>query len=43
LRSISDLQTVPALLKARGYSDADVAGIMAGNAIRFFQEALPSS
>jgi membrane dipeptidase len=43
LRSIADLQTVPALLQARGYSDADVAGIMAGNAVRFFRESLPQS
>jgi membrane dipeptidase len=41
LNSIADLQKVPALLKARGYSDEDVAGIMGGNAVRFFARALP--
>ena len=42
LNSIADLQKVLALLKERGYSDADVAAIMAGNAVRFFAEALPA-
>lgn len=40
LNSIADLQKVPAMLAARGYSDADVADVMSGNVVRFFQGAL---
>jgi membrane dipeptidase len=43
LNTIADLQKVPAMLRDRGYSDADVAAIMAGNAVRFFEEALPAA
>jgi membrane dipeptidase len=43
LTRISDLQKVPDMLRARGYSGADVTNIMAGNAIRFFTEALPKA
>ncbi len=39
LESIADLQTIPGLLAKRGYSDADVRGIMHGNWIRFLNEA----
>ena len=37
--TIADLQRFPALLRQRGYCDADVAKIMHGNWIRFFTEA----
>ncbi|MGH2350305.1 MAG: dipeptidase, partial [Chloroflexota bacterium] len=40
LNTIADLQQVPAMLKTRGYSDDDVANVMAGNVIRFFEQAL---
>jgi len=43
LNSIADLQKVPAMFKARGYSDEDVANIMHGNFLRFLREALPGS
>lgn len=39
LDTIADLQTVPALLRKRGYDDAAISGIMHGNWLRFFQEA----
>lgn len=39
LDTIADLQKLPAMLKARGYKDADIEGIMIGNWIRFFREA----
>jgi len=41
LNTIADLQKVPAMLRERGYSAEDVIGIMAGNAVRFFERALP--
>ncbi|MBI3969777.1 MAG: membrane dipeptidase [Chloroflexi bacterium] len=40
LNTIAALQKVPALLTERGYSDDDVAAIMGGNAVRFFERAL---
>jgi len=40
--TIADLSKIPALLKSRGYSDADVDGIMYGNFVRFLGEALPT-
>ena len=43
LNTIADLQKVPAMLRERGYSEADIAAIMAGNAVRFFERALPGS
>lgn len=36
-----DLQQLPDLLSQRGYSDADINGIMHGNWLRFFMEVLP--
>jgi membrane dipeptidase len=42
LDSIADLQGLTAILARRGYSEADVAGIMHGNWLRKFSEALPS-
>jgi membrane dipeptidase len=40
LDTIADLQRLPDMLKARGYSAADVEGIMYGNWVRFFKEHL---
>ncbi|WP_425617506.1 dipeptidase [Anatilimnocola sp. NA78] len=42
LDSIADLQQVGVILKQRGYSDADVAGIMHGNWIRKLGDSLPA-
>jgi membrane dipeptidase len=39
LDTIADLQKVPAMLRKRGYKEADVEGIMHGNWVRFFKEA----
>jgi membrane dipeptidase len=38
--SIADLQRLPALLRARGYSEDDIAGILHGNFLRFLRTAL---
>jgi membrane dipeptidase len=38
VRTIADLAAVPPLLKARGYSDADVELIAHGNFVRFLRE-----
>jgi membrane dipeptidase len=43
LLTIADLQKVPAMLREKGYSDEDVKGFMAGNAVRFFEGALPAA
>ncbi len=43
LDTIADLQKLPEILERRGYSAADVAGVMHGNWVRFFSEALPHS
>jgi membrane dipeptidase len=37
LNTIADLQKIPALLRAKGYKESDVEGIMHGNWLRFFQ------
>jgi membrane dipeptidase len=39
LDTIADLQKIPAMLRRRGYKDADVEGIMHGNWVGFFREA----
>jgi membrane dipeptidase len=39
MNSIADLQTIPALLKAKGYTDEDVDGIMYKNVIHFLRRA----
>ena len=39
LQSIADLQRLPALLRARGYSEEDITGIAHGNFLRFLHEA----
>ena len=41
LESIADLVTLAPLLEARGYSAADIAGILEGNFLRFLREHLP--
>lgn len=42
LDTVADLQTIPELLTKRGYSAADIEGVMHGNWLRFFSEVLPS-
>ena len=42
LETIADLQKVPPMLAARGYSDADVSNIMHGNFLRFLRKNLPA-
>lgn len=39
LKSIADLQRLPGLLAARGFSPAEIEGIMHGNFLRFLREA----
>lgn len=39
LDSIADLQSLPSLLRARGYSEADIEGFMYRNVIEFLREA----
>ena len=39
LDTIADLQTIPGLLKKRGYSQPDIEGIMAGNFINLLRKA----
>jgi membrane dipeptidase len=39
LDTIADLQKIPALLRKRGYSGADIEGVMHGNWLRFFNAA----
>jgi len=41
LDTITDVQQVAGLLRKRGYKEADVEGIMHGNWLRFFENALP--
>jgi membrane dipeptidase len=42
LDTIADLQKLPPLLAARGFSSADVDAVMHGNWLRFLHAALPS-
>lgn len=37
--TIADLQKIPGLLRARGYSEEDIAQMMHGNALRFLRDA----
>jgi membrane dipeptidase len=39
LETIADLQRIPPLLKDKGYSESDIAGVMHGNWVRFFIQA----
>lgn len=41
--TIADLQKIPRLLAARGYSDEDVRNVCSGNMIRFLEEAWSDS
>jgi membrane dipeptidase len=41
LDTIADLQRLPALLRARGYSETDITGILSENFLRFLRTALP--
>jgi len=41
LNTVADLPSLGTILRQRGYTDADVAGIFHGNALRFLQQALP--
>jgi membrane dipeptidase len=41
VHSIVDVQKLPALLAARGYSDDDIAGVMHGNFLRQLRRSLP--
>jgi membrane dipeptidase len=41
VNTIADLQKLPAVLRARGYTEADVEAIMHGNWLRILQRALP--
>ena len=42
LNSIYDLQTIPGLLKKRGYKKAEIEGIMSGNFLNFLRKNLPA-
>ncbi len=42
LDTIADLQRIPDLLSARGYSDAEIHGIAYGNWVRLLSESLPT-
>lgn len=39
LDTIADLQTIPAMLRDRGYAESDVEAIMSGNWLRLFKRA----
>ncbi len=39
LDTIADLQKIPAILRRRGYSEADIEGVFHGNWMRFFEKA----
>jgi membrane dipeptidase len=41
--SVIDLQLIAERLRERGYSEADIAGIMGGNMIRVLRQGLPES
>lgn len=43
LETIADLQKVPDLLRAKGYTEADLENIMHGNFLRFLRTHLPQS
>jgi membrane dipeptidase len=43
LDTIADLQRLPELLRRRGYDDEAIAGILHGNWLRFFRQALPQN
>jgi membrane dipeptidase len=39
LQTIADLQKIPDILRLRGYSEVDIAGVFHGNWMRFFERA----
>jgi membrane dipeptidase len=39
LDTIADLQKIPAILRSRGYSESDIAGVFHGNWMRLFERA----
>ena len=39
VETIADLQKIPALLHARGYTNQDIENVMSGNWLRFLQKA----
>lgn len=41
LDTIADIQKLAGVLARRGYSSADIEGILHGNFVRFFEQALP--
>ncbi len=41
MNSIFDLQTIPGLLKKRGYKKAEIEGILSGNFLNFLRKNLP--
>ena len=41
MNSIYDLQTIPGLLKQRGYKKAEIESIMSGNFLNFLRKHLP--
>ncbi len=43
LDTIADLRRLPELLRRRGYDDDAIAGILHGNWLRFFRQALPQA
>jgi membrane dipeptidase len=43
LGTIAGLQKLDGILKSRGYSDADIAGVFYGNWLRFFTDNLPKA
>jgi membrane dipeptidase len=43
LDTIADIQTLPALLRRRGYEDQDIAAIMHGNWLRLLESGLPAA
>ncbi len=42
VNTIADLQKLPGVLRSRGYSEADIEGIMHGNWLRIFERGLPA-
>lgn len=42
IKTIADISRIPALLRARGFSESDVEAMMHGNALRFLRNALPA-
>ncbi|MCC6312987.1 MAG: membrane dipeptidase [Thermomicrobiales bacterium] len=42
LDTIADVQTIPTLLRRRGYAEADIAAILHGNWLRLLERALPA-